>query len=211
MRRSARLFALAEHLRGRRTGTTAEQLAERFGVSVRTIYRDLDELRDASMPLVAERGRGGGFALDKSYSLPPVNFTAREAAILVTLARFVTEMRVLPFVRTLGTAVDKIRAALPTASQRDLDRLAQTLSFIGVPAHAIRPEIREAIEDAWFENRPLRVVYEGRDGRSTREVRIVSFVMERAETRLNCRDLGTDEARQYVLHRVAAATILPPS
>src|SRR5262249_18373192 len=82
MRRQARLFALAEHRRARRTGVTAAELADRFGVTLRTIYRDLDALREAEMPISAERGRGGGFALDRTYSLPPVNFTAREAALL---------------------------------------------------------------------------------------------------------------------------------
>ena len=88
MRRAARLFAIAEHLRSRRTGTTAEALAERFGVTVRTIYRDLDSLRDAELPLRAERGRGGGYALDRAYTLPPVNFNPREAALLVAVADY---------------------------------------------------------------------------------------------------------------------------
>src|SRR6476659_2876839 len=104
MRRQERLFALAEYLRGRRTGVTAEALAERFEVTVRTIYRDLDALRDASMPLAAERGRG--YALDQSYSLPPVNFTAREAALLVALGRFAVDMRLIPFADTLESALD---------------------------------------------------------------------------------------------------------
>ena len=47
MRRQARLFAIAEYLRGRRTGVTAETLADWFGVTVRSIYRDLDTLRRA--------------------------------------------------------------------------------------------------------------------------------------------------------------------
>src|SRR3954451_21569821 len=85
MSRTERLFALAEYLRGRRTGVTAETLAERFGVTVRTIYRDLDALRAASLPIGAERGRGGGYALDRNYTLPPVNFTAREAALVIAL------------------------------------------------------------------------------------------------------------------------------
>src|SRR6516165_10606078 len=108
MRRKSRLFALAEYLRGRRTGVTAEQLAERFGVTVRTIYRDLDALRDASLPVQAERGPGGGYALDRSYTLPPVNFTAREAALLVAIGQWATEMRLLPFADTLNSGLDKV-------------------------------------------------------------------------------------------------------
>src|SRR6185436_20242305 len=101
MQRTQRLFALAEYLRGRRTGVTAEILAERFGVTVRTIYRDLDSLRDASLPLLAERGRGGGYALERSYSLPPVNFTVPEAAMLVLAGRWLIDLRLLPFTGTL--------------------------------------------------------------------------------------------------------------
>src|SRR5687768_17700457 len=40
-------------------------------LTVRTIYRDLDALRDAALPVRADRGRGGGYALEKSYTLPP--------------------------------------------------------------------------------------------------------------------------------------------
>src|SRR5579883_2439629 len=120
MQRKSRLFALAEYLRGRRTGVTAEQLAERFGVTVRTIYRDLDALRDAALPVQADRGRGGGYALDRSYTLPPVNFTAREAALLVAVGRWATEMRLLPFADTLAGALDKVRGALTASAQREL-------------------------------------------------------------------------------------------
>src|SRR5215470_13775557 len=119
MKKRSRLFALAEALRARRTGVTAEALAERFGVTVRTIYRDLDALRAASMPVGAERGRGGGYALDRSYSLPPVNFTAREAALLVALGKFAIDMRLLPFTETMESALDKVRSALSMSAQRE--------------------------------------------------------------------------------------------
>src|SRR5579863_8140545 len=140
MRRQARLFAIAEYLRGRRTGVTAELLAERFAVTVRTIYRDLDALRDASLPLNADRGPGGGYALDKTYSLPPVNFTPREAALLCTVGRWAKELRLVPFTDTMEGALDKVRAALSSAAQRELVRHMDDLKFIGVPALAPSPE-----------------------------------------------------------------------
>ncbi|HLL25188.1 MAG TPA: HTH domain-containing protein, partial [Kofleriaceae bacterium] len=114
MRRKSRMFAIAEALRARRTGVTAQQLADRFGVTLRTIYRDLDALQDAGMPIKADRGRGGGYALDKNYQLPPVNFTAREAALLVALARLATEQRLVPFPNAVERAADKVKSALST-------------------------------------------------------------------------------------------------
>src|SRR6195256_17385 len=159
MRRTERLFALAEYLRGRRTGVTAEVLVERFGGTIRTMYRDLDALREAELPLAAERGRGGGYALDRSYSLPPVNFTAREAALLVALGRFAIDMRLLPFSNALESALDKVRSALSTSAQRELLARLKELSFHGVPSLPSKKSVREAIERAWFEQRPIRITY----------------------------------------------------
>jgi predicted DNA-binding transcriptional regulator YafY len=164
MQRKSRLFALTEYLRGRRTGVTAEQLAERFGVTVRTIYRDLDALRDASLPLQAERGPGGGYALDRAYTLPPVNFTPREAAILVVLGRFATETRLVPFVDTLESALSKVRGALTAGQQREALGHAEKLTFAAVPALPTRPAVRRAIEEAWFEQRTVRLRYRRGDG-----------------------------------------------
>ncbi|NTX04708.1 HTH domain-containing protein [Myxococcus sp. CA051A] len=208
MQRTERLFALAEYLRGRRTGVTAETLAERFGVTVRTIYRDLDTLRAASMPVAAERGRGGGYALDRSYSLPPVNFTAREAALLVALGRFAIDMRLLPFTGTLESALDKVRAALSTSAQRELlDRLKE-LSFLGVPSLPSKASVRAAIERAWFEQQPLRITYvDGNFLETTREVRIVSVVMDRHETRLDALDVRSGERRHYRVDRIVQAEV----
>ena len=212
MRRTERLFALGEYLRGRRTGVTAEELAERFGVTIRTIYRDLDSLRAADLPLTAERGRGGGYALERSYTLPPVNFTAREAALLTLLGRFAIDMRLLPFAGTLESGLEKVRAALSTSAQRELlSRLAE-LSFHGVPALPIKKEVRAAIERAWFEQQPLCITYvDGNFIETSRCVRIVSVAMDRHETRLEAEDVETGERRQFRLDRISAAEALTRS
>lgn len=209
MQRTERLFALAEYLRGRRTGVTAEALAERFGVTVRTMYRDLDALRAASLPLAAERGRGGGYALDRSYSLPPVNFTPREAALLVALGAFASNMRLMPFTRTLGSALDKVRAALSTSAQRELLERLRELSFLGVPALPSREDVRAALERAWFEQQPLRITYvDGNHVETTREVRIQGVIMDRHETRIDALDLGKNERRHFRLDRITHAEVL---
>lgn len=208
MRRQSRLFALVEHLRARKTGVTAEQLAERFGTSVRTIYRDLDALRDGALPLRADRGRGGGYALDRSYGLPPVNFNAREAAVLMTVGRWATEMRLMPFAETLQGALDKVRGALSVSAQRDLVEYMSALQFVGIPVHQAAPSVRKAVEQAWFERRPLRVHYRDAEGRaSEKEVRVVGVVMERTLTLLTCTDLKNGDKRTLRLDRIERAEV----
>jgi predicted DNA-binding transcriptional regulator YafY len=208
MRRTERLFALAEYLRGRRTGVTAETLAERFSVTVRTIYRDLDSLRDASLPLAAERGRGGGYTLDRSYSLPPVNFTAREAALLVALGRHAVNMRLLPFTGTLESGLDKVRAALSTSAQRELLTRLEELSFVGVPALPTNENVRATVERAWFEQQPLRITYvDSNHVETVRDIQIESLIMERAETRLDATVLETGERRHFRLDRITVASV----
>lgn len=210
MRRTERLFALAEYLRGRRTGVTARELAERFGVTERTMYRDLDALRDASLPIGAERGRGGGYALDRSYSLPPVNFTPREAALLVALGRFAIRMRLLPFTDTLESGLDKVRAALSASAQRELlDRLRE-LTFHGVPALPGRKGVREALERAWFEQQPLRITYvDGNLIETRRDIRVTSVAMDRHETWVEAIDLEKSAQRRFRLDRIAEAEVVP--
>jgi predicted DNA-binding transcriptional regulator YafY len=206
--RTERLFALAEYLRGRRTGVTAETLAERFEVTVRTMYRDLDALRAASLPLGAERGRGGGYALDRSYTLPPVNFTAREAALLIAVARHAIGMRLLPFSDTLETGLDKVRAALSTSAQRELLSRLDELAFLGVPALPCSIEVRRAVERAWFEQCPLRITYVDSGFVETkRDIRIVKVLMERHTTHLEATDLATRERRQFRLDRITRAAL----
>ena len=209
MRRTERLFALAEHLRSRRTGVTADSLAERFGVGVRTIYRDLDTLRAAALPVEAERGRGGGYVLDRSYCLPPVNFTAREAALIVALGRHAIEMRLIPFTHTLESGLDKIRAALSTSAQRELLARLDELSFLGVPALPCKQEVRAVLERAWFEQQGVRITYvDSGFVQTVRDIRIKALIMQRSETRIDALLLDTGERRHFRLDRIELAALL---
>lgn len=209
MRKKSRLFAIAEFLRARRTGTTAAEIADRFNVTLRTVYRDLEALQDAGMPIRADRGRGGGYALDKNYQLPPVNFTAREAALLVALAKMAAEQRLIPFPATIERAADKVRSALTTSAQRELLGLVRDLQIVGVPSLPVPASVREALETAWFEGRPLRIVYEKKAWQhEPRLVKIRNLVFDRSVTLLNCHDLDKNEDRQFRLDKIKQAQVM---
>lgn len=184
-------------------------LAERFHVTLRTIYRDLDLLRSADLPLHSEQGRGGGYALDKHYSLPPINLSAREAAVMIAVCSHAVQMRLVPFADALGQSLDKIRGALSASTQRELLSLMNELKFVGVPAANSLPAVRKAVEEAWFSQRALRVRYLKTDNNeSARDVKIESILMERSLTLLNCVDVSTGDKRQYRLDRFISASVL---
>ena len=88
MNRTDRLYALVEELRAvSPRPRSARQLAARYEVSTRTIERDILALQESGVPIYAEPGRCGGYVIDKTRTLPPMNFTAAEmVAIAVSLA-----------------------------------------------------------------------------------------------------------------------------
>jgi predicted DNA-binding transcriptional regulator YafY len=208
MRRQSRLFAIAEFLRARRTGITAQLLADRFQVTLRTIYRDLDSLREADLPLHSEQGRGGGYALDKHYSLPPINLSAREAAVLVALGTHAVKMRRLPFTETLESALDKVRSALSHSAQKELLEVLTELQFVEIPAKSVKPKVRAAIEEAWFSRSAVKLGYRRKDrSLSVRTVLVDQVVIDRSMTLLNVVDVETKERRQYDLHSIESASL----
>jgi hypothetical protein len=89
MNRTDRLYALVEELRASAPrARSAQRLAERFEVGVRTIQRDLLALQEAGVPIWATPGPGGGYSIDPGHTLPPLNFTPTEAAaIALAMAR----------------------------------------------------------------------------------------------------------------------------
>ncbi|TDW76567.1 helix-turn-helix transcriptional regulator [Kribbella pratensis] len=169
MNRIDRLYALAEELRaaGPR-GRTARQLAARFEVSVRTIERDLSALGQAGVPLATKQGRTGGYSVDRSMSLPPLNFTAREAmAVAVALSG---SDHVL-FSRDSRTALQKIVAAMPKQALDEARAAAAKVRLLVRPTPDPDGDVAEQIWRAVRDNQVLRIFYTNGDGVETvREV-----------------------------------------
>lgn len=168
MNRTDRLYALAEELRRvGPAGTTSTRLARLFEVSPRTVKRDVSALQQAGLPVTAQAGLGGGYVLDASVGLPPVNFTAAQAVALALA------VRALPPGSPFGTDAEAARAkvldALPRADRARADELSGRVWSRPEQAGdvATSPVLR-AVEESLGRHRVLAIEYRSGDGTVTR-------------------------------------------
>ncbi|OHD06533.1 helix-turn-helix transcriptional regulator [Sphingopyxis sp. RIFCSPHIGHO2_12_FULL_65_19] len=119
MTKAGRLFAIIDSLRRRRRPVTAEALAGEQGVSVRTLYRDIQALVALGAPIEGEAGVG--YVLRPGFFLPPLMFTVDELEALVLGARWVAGRQDGALSRAAGLALAKIAAASPDALRQRID------------------------------------------------------------------------------------------
>src|SRR3954468_3413944 len=139
MRRADRLFRIVQRLR-RRGVTTARDLAQALEVSERTVYRDVRDLLLSGVPIQGEAGVG--YALDRSYELPPLMFDEEEIEALVLGARIVRAWADQKLARAAAEALEKIETVLPP---RLRSRLLES-ALMGPAFHA-STRFRNGLED----------------------------------------------------------------
>jgi predicted DNA-binding transcriptional regulator YafY len=165
MNRVDRLMAMFVRLQSRRV-VRAEDLAEHFEISVRTVYRDLAALGEAGIPIIAEAGVG--YSLVKGYHLPPVMLTAEEASALSLSGKLVEHLTDASLRKQMDSALVKIRSVLPRERQDYLDRLERYTAVVSRGSMAIPKVASECltpIQRALAERRVLALEYRGAERR----------------------------------------------
>ena len=99
---------------------SAVELASRFSVSVRTIYRDMDRLIALGVPVEAERGADGGYRLPPDFLAPPIALNRVETTALLVALTLVRGLKITPLLADLESAEAKLLAALPRAAREIL-------------------------------------------------------------------------------------------
>jgi predicted DNA-binding transcriptional regulator YafY len=122
--RLSRLTAIVTQLQTKRL-TTAPELAQKFGVSVRTIYRDIRALEASGIPIFTEEGKG--YSLVEGYRLPPVSFTESEANALITAAHLVQLNKDQSFIDNYLNAIAKVKAVLRSETKDNLELLTSRI------------------------------------------------------------------------------------
>jgi predicted DNA-binding transcriptional regulator YafY len=123
---------------------TATDLARRFEVSVRTIYRDVEMLSLTGVPVYAERGAQGGYRMLEGYFLPPISFSRAETVAMLLSLALARGLKVPPFAAELESAERKLVAALPARLKPLLTETRRLVGFERPAEDAFHPEWPEA-------------------------------------------------------------------
>ena len=120
MNRIDRLTAIIILLQSRKIVTAAE-IAEKYDITIRTVYRDIRALEEAGVPICAEAGLG--YYLMKGYSLPPVMLTKDEAGAILIGQKLMQRFADKSALQSYEKATDKIKSVLPDTEGEYWDRL----------------------------------------------------------------------------------------
>ena len=132
MHRADRLSRTVQRIRGRRR-TTAALLAQRMGLSLRPVYRDVADLQHQGVPIEVEAGLGD--RMRAGFDLPPLMFTTAEAQALVAAIRLAQPRLDGSLATAAETALSKILAVPPTATRAAAACLAVYAPAVGQDDH----------------------------------------------------------------------------
>ncbi len=167
MNKTDRLLAIVLELQGRRV-VRAEDLAALFETSVRTIYRDIQAISEAGVPIIGTTGTG--YSLMEGYFLPPISFTIEEAVTLLIGTDFI-ELRFDDDYRDrANTARRKIEATLSDGVRNETSRIRKALRLLAPGKQAVASNERDNLDKlrrAILDGRKIRFHYSRKNTDST--------------------------------------------
>jgi len=127
MQKTSRQLGIVLELQHRKM-VKAEELAERFETSIRTIYRDIQTLNEAGVPVIGLPGIG--YSLMEGYFLPPISFTSEEALTLLMGTEFIEQRFDERYSRSARSSRAKIESILPKSIRTDADRVRESIRLL---------------------------------------------------------------------------------
>ncbi|MFD2614533.1 helix-turn-helix transcriptional regulator [Paenibacillus gansuensis] len=139
-----------------------QELADEFGVSKRTMLRDLQELGELGVPLYSEVGPHGGYQVVRERVLPPIAFTEEEAVSMFFAVHSLRHYSSLPFEAESASALNKFYLHMPGDVRDRIDSMKHRVDFITPTRHADAPFLAILLEAA-VNGKVLEVIYTSKE------------------------------------------------
>src|SRR6516164_3681729 len=124
MNRIDRITAILIQLQSKKI-VRAQEIADRFKISLRTVYRDIKTLEEAGVPIIGESGIG--YSIMEGYRLPPVMFTREEATAFLTAEKLTEKFTDAITRSSYQSAMFKVRAVLRSSEKTALEAMEQNI------------------------------------------------------------------------------------
>lgn len=157
MNRFDRITAILIQLQSKKV-VKAQDLADRFGTSLRTIYRDIRTLEEAGVPLYGEAGIG--YSIVDGYRLPPVMFTQEEAIAFVTAEKLMGKFTDSALNTNFSSAMYKVKSVLRGTEKDLVENLKEQIMVIDRPKNSTPPaNILDVLLKAIAEKKAVKMIY----------------------------------------------------
>lgn len=140
---------------------TATIIAERFEISLRTVYRDINTLKNAGIPIIGDPGIG--YSIMEGYRLPPIMFNEGEALSLLTAEKFMANITDPETQKHYSAAMIKIKAVLRSSEKQTLDILDDSISIVPYQFEEHKPYLQKIFKSITGRHL-LQMSYEKTDG-----------------------------------------------
>jgi predicted DNA-binding transcriptional regulator YafY len=164
MNRIDRLFGMLTLLQSKKY-VTAEKLADKFNISVRTVYRDVKALCESGIPVSFEPNKG--YFVVQGYFLPPVSFTTEEANALLLIEAIVQGFADKSIQTHYGNVLNKVKSVLRTTQKENVEMLSHNIKLQVPSCFQHNYEYLSAIQDAISSKTMLELEYKKKNGESS--------------------------------------------
>lgn len=209
MSKSKRLMELmlAVH---RKRSFTVKELAQEFGVSSRTMLRDLQELGELGVPLYSEVGPHGGYRLLNERMLPPIAFSEEEAVAVFFASHALRHYRDLPFETEMSSALQKFYLHMPQDVRARIDEMQDRVDFRAPHRNQAAPFLKVLLEAA-VRRQTVRIGYDGKTGVEERDILPVGIYASNGFWYCPAYCLTRQDYRLFRCDRITAAeNLMPP-
>lgn len=142
---------------------TAQEIADEFQISTRTVHRYILDLCDMGLSICSEQGRNGGYTVITSRLLPPILFTEEEAVSIFFAFQNLNYYRSLPFDTEINSVASKLYSSLQGGGKLKVDKMRSYIAFWNPKRTMDAPLLREVLEHS-IENKSLHIQYKSKSG-----------------------------------------------